>query len=81
MREVFEKRIGPAVLLPEAFGGFGLLTEDIRYVSLRAKILIIISQLLKWLSSFIPSLIRIADSVYVVASKRQEQAATGLTRK
>src|SRR5262249_53134895 len=70
MRAVFEKNIGPSKLIAEAFGGLGLLAEDRKHVSAKAKLLIEISQLLKKLSLVTPSLIRLADSVYVVSIKR-----------
>lgn len=73
MRNVFEKQIGPSKLMAEAFGGLGLLTEDRHYVSTKAKILLIISQMLKKISQFVPGLIWIADSVYVVSDKRSAQ--------
>lgn len=70
MCRVFEKNVGPTKLLAEAFGGLGLLGEDRNYVSTRAKMLIVISGLVRKLSSVATPLIRLADSVYVVSSKR-----------
>ena len=68
---VFEKHIGPSKLIAEAFGGLGLLAEDQVYVSIKAKFMIRISQLLKKLSFVMTPLISLADSVYVVSVKRQ----------
>lgn len=70
LRSTFEKRIGPTGLIAEGFGGLGLLSEDWRYVSSRAKVLILISTILKALSFAIGPLIRLADSVYVVSRKQ-----------
>jgi SAM-dependent methyltransferase/uncharacterized protein YbaR (Trm112 family) len=70
MRRVFEKEIGPCKLMAEAFGGLGLLVEDRNYVSTTAKLLIEISRWLKTLSAFIRPLIQLADSVYIVSTKR-----------
>jgi SAM-dependent methyltransferase/uncharacterized protein YbaR (Trm112 family) len=70
MRQVFERRIGPASLTAEAFGGLGLLAEDRKLVSGKAKLLIAASTLLKKLSSGMPPLINFADSVYVESTKR-----------
>jgi SAM-dependent methyltransferase/uncharacterized protein YbaR (Trm112 family) len=70
MRSVFEKNIGPTILRAEAFGGLGLLGEDRNYVSARAKVLIIISLLMKKLTSIATPLVRLADSVYVISTKR-----------
>jgi hypothetical protein len=70
MREVFERNIGPTILRAEAFGGLGLLGEDRNYVSARAKVLIVLSLLMKKLTSLATPLIRFADSVYVVSTKR-----------
>jgi SAM-dependent methyltransferase len=70
MRQVFEARIGSASLAAEGFGGLGLLAEDRAYVSTTAKLLIAVSTVLKRLSALLPPLIHLADSVYVVATKR-----------
>ena len=70
MRDIFETKIGPTTLMAEAFGGLGLLPEDRNYVSTRAKALISISTLLKRLSVFLHPLINLADSVYVVSTKK-----------
>ena len=70
MRTVFEKNIGPATLMAEAFGGLGLLVDDRNYVSGKAKMLIAISTALKKLSVFVRPLIRLADSVYIVSTKQ-----------
>jgi hypothetical protein len=69
MRDVFEKSIGPSDVIAESFGGLGLLSEDLKYVSTRAKALIAISSVLKKASTFVHPLIRFADSVYVVSTK------------
>lgn len=70
LRDVFERKIGPSTLMVEAYGGLGLLAEDLHYVSIKAKVLIAISILLKKLSVLVGPLIRLADSVYVVSSKQ-----------
>ena len=67
---LFEGKIGPSILRPEAFGGLGLLEEDRNYVAFKAKILIYVSVLLKKLSVFLRPLIYLADSVYVISTKR-----------
>jgi uncharacterized protein YbaR (Trm112 family) len=70
MRRTFTKEIGPSRLIPEAFGGLGLLGEDWKMVSARAKILIFISTTLKAIARIVKPLIYIADSVYVISIKR-----------
>jgi SAM-dependent methyltransferase/uncharacterized protein YbaR (Trm112 family) len=70
MRKLFEEKIGPTQLMAEGFGGLGLLAEDRAAVTRKTKLLIDASQLLKKLSAWLRPLIRLADSVYVVASKR-----------
>jgi len=70
MRRVFQSRVGPTRLVAEAFGGLGLLTEDRRLVSARAKALIAASQVMKRLSRLLAPLILLADSVYVISTKR-----------
>jgi SAM-dependent methyltransferase/uncharacterized protein YbaR (Trm112 family) len=69
LRDVFDKKVGPSTLTAEAFGGLGLLAEDRKYVSSKARALIAISTLLKKLSIYLRPLIRLADSVYVVSTK------------
>jgi len=70
LREVFERNIGPSTLTAEAFGGLGLLAEDRKYVSTKARAMIAISSLLKKAASLIHPLIRLADSVYVISVKQ-----------
>ena len=70
MRSVFEKNIGPTKLIAEAFGGLGLLGEDWSYVTAKAKLLIAISLFMRKLSLFATPLLFLADSVYVVSTKR-----------
>ena len=69
LRDTFNKYVGPATLMAEGFGGLGLLAEDRKYVSTKAKVLISATVLLKKLSVFVGVLKRFADSVYVVATK------------
>lgn len=66
---VFSKKIGPSIAIPEAFGGLGLLSEDWRIVSPIAKVLIMVSTLLKKVAQIFGPLIRLADSVYIVSTK------------
>ena len=70
LQAMFDKHIGPAQVVAEAYGGLGLLPEDWTVVSLRAKALIAISAALKKLSRILPTLVDLADSVYVTAIKR-----------
>lgn len=70
MRDVFRKKIGPAQIRAEAFGGLGLLEEDRDYLSGKAKLLVSVSRLLKKLSLLFRPLIWLADSVYVTAAKQ-----------
>jgi SAM-dependent methyltransferase len=65
----FDRSIGPSIILPEAFGGLGLLADDWQIVSGQAKVLILISIILKNVARIIKPLIRIADSVYVISTK------------
>lgn len=70
LKRAFSMRIGPTVLIPEAFGGLGLLFEDWRCVSGKAKLLIFLSAAMKAASRFVRPLLLLADSVYVVSVKR-----------
>jgi SAM-dependent methyltransferase/uncharacterized protein YbaR (Trm112 family) len=67
IRVVFERNIGPTKLIAEAFGGLGLLAEDRKIASKKARLLIALSILLKKLARFVPGLIKFADSIYVVS--------------
>lgn len=69
LQAIFERRIGTAELVPEAFGGLGLLFEDRAVVSMRARLLVCVSAIIKKFSLLMPFLIHWADSVYVVAIK------------
>jgi uncharacterized protein YbaR (Trm112 family) len=70
MRNAFEEKIGPTVLMAEAFGGLGLLAEDRSYMSSKTKALVTISMLLKKLSTFVRPLVHLADSVYIESIKQ-----------
>jgi ubiquinone/menaquinone biosynthesis C-methylase UbiE/uncharacterized protein YbaR (Trm112 family) len=70
LHSAFEKYIGHTCLVAEAFGGLGLLAEDRNYVSAHAKVLIAVSTFLKQAARWVPALIYLADSVYVVSTKR-----------
>jgi SAM-dependent methyltransferase len=67
--EVFSRNVGPTHVIPEAFGGLGLLGDDWWLVSGKAKVLIALSTILKRVARVVRPLIRIADSVYVVSTK------------
>lgn len=69
IKRVFDENIGPSTLIPEAFGGLGLLSDDWLVVSGKSKVLIAISVILKKVARIIRPLIRLADSVYVVSIK------------
>lgn len=70
MLNAFDQNIGPSKVSAEAYGGLGLLAEDKKYVSAKARLLIAVSQLMKTLSFYVKPLIWLADSVYVVSVKR-----------
>ncbi len=70
LKTVFEESIGPTKLVPEAFGGLGLLRDDLTLVSWKAKMLILLSSMLKGLSALFPWLITVSDSVNAIARKR-----------
>ena len=76
MRQVFDRTIGPSKIAAEAFGGLGLLKEDWRSVSARAKLLILASECSKTLACFFAPLTRLADSVYVVSQKMDQPGET-----
>jgi len=71
LAEVFTRCIGPSILVPEAYGGLGLLVEDWGLVSLRAKLLIVASNIAKAAARLCRPLIGLADSVYVIAEKKR----------
>jgi SAM-dependent methyltransferase/uncharacterized protein YbaR (Trm112 family) len=69
INEVFSTNVGPTHVIPEAFGGLGLLDNDWRVVSGKAKVLIVMSIILKRVARVVRPLIRLADSVYVVSTR------------
>ena len=69
LKKSYARQIGPTKVIAEAFGGLGLLVEDWRVVSVRARILIAISVMLKRAAQIITPLVRLADSVYVISTK------------
>ena len=69
IHKVFDKHIGNSTIEAEAFGGLGLLSEDWRIVSGKAKFLILMSLALKMIARRVSLLIRFADSVYVSSYK------------
>lgn len=69
IKKEFNKNIGPSTVIPEAFGGLGLLIDDWRVVSRTAKVLIVMSTILKKAARIIKPLIRFSDSVYVISIK------------
>lgn len=70
LRMVFSREIGPSCLTPAAFGGLGLLWDDWRIVSAKAKLLLLASAVMKLAARVFRPLILIADSVYVASTKR-----------
>jgi SAM-dependent methyltransferase len=69
IKKVFNKNIGPSSVIAEAFGGLGLLHDDWRIVSVKTKLLILISVCMKKAATVISLLVHFADSVYVVSVK------------
>jgi ubiquinone/menaquinone biosynthesis C-methylase UbiE len=69
LKKLFAEEIGPTTISAEAFGGLGLLAEDWWVVNGKAKILIVVSLLLRMISRAAPVLVRFADSVYLSAHK------------
>ena len=69
IKNKFNGNIGPSTVTPEAFGGLGLLADDWWFASGKAKVLIVVSIILKKTARIIKPLIRLADSVYVVSVK------------
>jgi SAM-dependent methyltransferase/uncharacterized protein YbaR (Trm112 family) len=69
LQRVFEQRIGPSTVSPEAFGGLGLLYSDRKSVPFAVRIVITISEMLKRLTKLIPVLKYLADSVFIHSRK------------
>lgn len=70
-RNVFNDVFGNFNYANHSFLGIGVLKEDIKYVSLKNKLLCGISLAGSLLTRIIPSLTRIADSIYIEAVKKQ----------
>lgn len=69
LRSAFSRNIGSTTIVAEGFGGLGLLNEDKHLLSRKTKFIILLSTLLKKLSSHVSLLISFADSVYVISRK------------
>jgi SAM-dependent methyltransferase/uncharacterized protein YbaR (Trm112 family) len=69
IERVFSQNIGRSSVVAEGFGGLGLLADDWRIVSVKSKVLIVLSVILKRIARLVRPLIRLADSVYVVSIK------------
>jgi hypothetical protein len=70
INEIFSKSVGPTLVIPEAFAGLGLLDDDWQVVSGKGKMLVIMSIVLRKVARVVRPLIWLADSVYVVSTKR-----------
>jgi 2-polyprenyl-3-methyl-5-hydroxy-6-metoxy-1,4-benzoquinol methylase/uncharacterized protein YbaR (Trm112 family) len=69
IQSVFDSTIGPSIVLPEAFGGLGLIYSDRKIVPRVVRMVINISELLKRVSRVAPPLKYLADSVLVESRK------------
>jgi SAM-dependent methyltransferase/uncharacterized protein YbaR (Trm112 family) len=69
LQRVFESTIGPSIVSPEAFGGLGLVYSDRASVSPTVRLIINLSETLKRLTTFMPPLKYLADSVFVESRK------------
>ena len=79
LQRVFECKIGPSIVSPEAFGGLGLVYSDRKNLPPTVRMVINISETLKQLSKLIPPLKYFADSVfveYVSATQCSERSYT-----
>jgi SAM-dependent methyltransferase/uncharacterized protein YbaR (Trm112 family) len=69
IKRVFDENVGHSTVIPEAFGGLGLLADDWWLVSGKGKVLILLSIILKKVARIVRPLIWLADSVYVISIK------------
>ena len=69
LKREFDRAIGKPLVTVDCFGGLGLQQSDLPLMSLPKQILIQISELLKWLSQYVPALVYLADSVYVQTTR------------
>jgi len=68
-KNIFEKEFGNFELQNHSFIGIGVLPEDLKYVSLKNKLLVGISLFGSLLTSIITPLINFSDSIYIKAHK------------
>lgn len=68
-REIFNKVLGNFKYFNHSFIGIGVLPEDLKYVSLKNKLLVGISLLGSFATKIFPSLKKISDSLYLKAVK------------
>ncbi|MEQ1842496.1 MAG: methyltransferase domain-containing protein [Verrucomicrobiales bacterium] len=69
LREVFENSVGVSTPSVDCFFGIGWQPSDLQMMPLRLRLVIYASETLRRMSSVIPALTKVADSVYVHATK------------
>ena len=65
LKKVFRKSIGNTVISVDCYFGLGLQKSDLKYMSSKLKIIICVSEILRKISTFLPPMKYLADSVYV----------------
>jgi len=69
LKRVFRKSIGNTLVSVDCYFGLGLQKNDMKYMSLKMKIIIGASEILRKISTFLPPMKYLADSVYVRSRK------------
>jgi len=70
LKRVFKKSIGNTSVSVDCYFGLGLQKNDIKYMPMKIKIIIGLSEILRKISTFITPMKYLADSVYVRSEKK-----------
>jgi len=73
LKRIFSKSIGDSVISVDCYLGLGLQKSDMKYMPVKMKLIIGISEILRKSSTFLPPMKYVADSVYVRSQKNASQ--------
>lgn len=72
LKHKFSELIGPSLLTVDGFFGLGIQLSDWSMLSMKAKVVILASETMRFLTNLVPFLLTFADSLYVFSSKTPE---------
>ncbi|MBL7069754.1 MAG: methyltransferase domain-containing protein [Candidatus Omnitrophica bacterium] len=72
LKKLFSNKIGKTKIVADSYFGLQVQLSDVRFMTLRKKIVVIFSGIIRWLSRLIPVLTFFADGVYVKSMANKE---------